>query len=429
MEKVLILTYYWPPSGGPGVQRWLKFVKYLPGLGFQPVIVTVDPQQANYPVADASLLDEVPAQLQVHTTPTREPYAIYKKLTGKKQLPYSGFVNENEEGGMSRISRFIRGNLFVPDARIGWNAFAVKKASELIRDHNIKYLITTSPPHSTQLAGIKLKESFPYLHWIADLRDPWTDIFYYRKMLHTSYVRRKDKKLEEKVLKSADVVVTVSDYIKEIFQKKLEPYLQDKIKVVTNGYDEEDFAEEVISVEKSFFTISYVGTLAEAYNLKGFVAAIKNLHEVLKGKLQLRFTGHICEKWKEQLQQLPGDSVSFQPHVPHREAISEMRNADMLLLVIPEMPQSEGIITGKLFEYLACEVPVLGIGPPEGNAAEILRQSRCGEMFAWEMTTEIQTYIEDYMLRKREWHPRKDVIQSFSRYQQAGKLVNLMTEK
>ena len=177
MKKVLIISYYFPPSGGSGVQRWLKFVKYLPEFGYEPIVLTVDPTVASYPQIDATLLQDIPSLVRVERTTTREMLSLYKRVSPTKEIPYGGFANENTQGLFSTISRFIRGNFFLPDPRRGWNKFAYKKACELIEQEQIDTVITTSPPHSTQLIGLKLKKRFPSIQWIADLRDPWRDIF------------------------------------------------------------------------------------------------------------------------------------------------------------------------------------------------------------------------------------------------------------
>jgi len=274
MKRVLILTYYWPPSGGPGVQRWLKFVKYLPHFGYEPIVLTVDPQKATYPVLDKSLLIEIPENLRIYHTSTREPYGLYKKLFRKKQVPYSGFANETGNGPINAVSRFIRGNLFVPDARIGWNRYAISRAIELIEKCQIETFITTSPPHSTQLAGVEIKNIFPQIRWIADLRDPWTDIYYYDKMLHLPWVKKKDLRYEKKVLEKADVIITVSDFLQNLFTEKFNDVAaKDKIKVITNGFDPDDF-KDIKSVRNTdSFTVTYVGTIADNYNLNGFIKA------------------------------------------------------------------------------------------------------------------------------------------------------------
>ena len=198
IKKVLIITYYWPPSGGAGVQRWLKFVKYLPEFNIHPYVLSVDPQYASFPVLDESLEKEVPESVQVFKTKSREPFSFYKKITGESEIPYAGFVNQGNPGLLNKIARVIRGNLFIPDARVGWNKFALKKAIEIIQKYEIDTLITTSPPHSTQLIGLKLKNKTG-VNWIADLRDPWTDIYYYKQMYHTIWAKKLDEKYEKKV--------------------------------------------------------------------------------------------------------------------------------------------------------------------------------------------------------------------------------------
>jgi glycosyltransferase involved in cell wall biosynthesis len=426
MKKVLILTYYWPPSGGPGVQRWLKFVKYLPDLGYEPIIVTVDPGKATYPVTDESLLSEVPADLQVIRTATREPYGLYKKFSGRKQVPYSGFTNESSSGFFSKVSRFIRGNLFVPDARIGWNSFAIEKAAEIIREHKIEVLITTSPPHSTQLAGLELKKMFPEIRWIADLRDPWTDIFYYNKMLHLPHIRKKDQKLEKSVLRNADAVVTVSDFISRIFSEKPGADCKDKVHVITNGYDPEDFLKPSVKPDPAYFTIAYVGTISDEYFLSGFINAFEKVVDKPGSKARIMFTGNISNRWKEPLENKFGNSVYFSGHVDHHEAVKRMQMADMLLLVIPDIAQNEGIITGKLFEYLAASRPILGIGPLTGDAAMVLEKTATGKMFSYNDHENISAFILQYALKEKEWLPDQDQINNFSRKVQTEKLVQVM---
>jgi glycosyltransferase involved in cell wall biosynthesis len=275
MEKVLIATYYWPPSGGPGVQRWLKFARYLPQFGYQPVILTVDPDFATYPIRDDSLLSQVPDGTNVHTTRTSEPYALYKRIMGKKQVPYSGFANETKPGMGGAISRFIRGNFFLPDARVGWNKFALKKAIELIDRHNIKKVITTSPPHSTQILGLNIKKHRPSVKWIADLRDPWTDIFFYKKMLHLPFIREKDARLEKKVLMNADGIITVSKHLADIFKSKIPAEASPTFRVITNGFDPEDFGmERFTNMQDDHLRIGYTGTLSDEYDLSGFLSAL-----------------------------------------------------------------------------------------------------------------------------------------------------------
>jgi hypothetical protein len=175
MNKVLIVTYYWPPSGGAGVQRWLKFSKYLPEFGWEPIILTVDPEFAAYPVTDYSLSEGFPSSVKIFKTAATNYFRVYNK--DKTRIPTAGFANNKENTLKEKIMRFIRGNFFIPDPRRGWNSFAFRKACEIIETERIENIITTSPPHSTQLIGLNIKKKYPAINWIADLRDPWTDIY------------------------------------------------------------------------------------------------------------------------------------------------------------------------------------------------------------------------------------------------------------
>ena len=196
MKKVLLITYYFPPSGGAGVQRWLKTIKYLPEFGVEAIVLTVDPAVASYPQVDESLCADVPSSLKVYTTKTKEILSLYKRVSPKREVPYGGFANEPNPTLLQKISRFIRGNFFLPDPRRGWNKYALAKAKEIIESEGITTVITTSPPHSTQLIGLELKKQYPNINWVADLRDPWTDIYYNSDLYPTSWAQRRNLNYE-----------------------------------------------------------------------------------------------------------------------------------------------------------------------------------------------------------------------------------------
>ncbi len=399
LQKVLILTYYWPPSGGAGVQRWVKFSQYLQQFGYQPVVVTVDPEKASYPLRDDSLVEEV-SRIEVVRTATFEPFQLYKKLLGKKEIPYAGFANEAEPGFIEKVSRFVRGNLFIPDARKGWNRYALTAARHLIKKYGIKNLVTTSPPHSTQLMGLKLKSEFD-LNWIADLRDPWTDIYYYPLLYHSRWAAAMDEKWEKKVLQQADKVVVVSTSIKKLYAAKIKQEKAAKIRVIPNGYDEKDFSE-VVTRRKDVFTITYTGTVAANYHLEGFFNVLHALSDI---PLLLRFVGRVAEKYKNLIRSLKlEDKILFVPHVSHAEAIRYMVSSDLLLLAIPDVPDNAGILTGKLFEYLASGVPVLGVGPVEGDAAAILRECHAGIMVDYSDQQTMKAFVQEKIAASASGH-------------------------
>jgi glycosyltransferase involved in cell wall biosynthesis len=233
-KKVLIITYYWPPSGGAGVQRWVKFAKYLPEFGWEPVILTVDPKYAAYPVTDNSLEKEISPDLQVYRTPATDYFALFSR--DRSKIPSAGFAINPDNSLKGKISRFVRGNFFIPDPRKGWNRHAFRKASELITSMDIRHVITTSPPHSTQLIGLRLKKTFPAIRWIADLRDPWTDIYYYRQFYPTFISEYIDSSFERKTLRLSDSIITVGPSLKKLFISKVKE-TEAKTEIITNGFD------------------------------------------------------------------------------------------------------------------------------------------------------------------------------------------------
>lgn len=384
MKKVLVITYYWPPSGGAGVQRWVKFIKYFKNQNIDPYIISVDPDFASYPVIDKSLINDIPENTNVYLTKTNEPYSIYKKINNN-QTPYAGFANEGRPNFLQKIARFIRGNFFIPDSRKGWNDFAYKKAVKLLEKENIDTVITTSPPHSTQLIGLKLKETLN-IKWIADLRDPWTDIYYYKSLLHTKWAKRKDLNYEKGVIEKSDKIVVVSDSIKQLLINKSNLIQESKIHVIPNGFDEEDFS--VSSTNKNNkFLLSYVGTITKDYPLDSIKKSITNLN------INLEFTGKADHPTKHLLNEIAG----FNNHVKHKESINLLLASDMLLLVIPKIANNKGILTGKLFEYLGARKPILCIGPTDGDAAKIIQECKAGKTFDYSDENGIYEFIETCM--------------------------------
>jgi len=389
MNKVLIVTYYWPPSGGAGVQRWLKFSKYLPEFGWEPIILTVDPESAAYPVTDFSLKEDLPSSIKVYSTPAINYFGIYKKDISK--IPSAGFANSIDNTLKGKLLRFIRGNFFLPDPRKGWNKYAFKKACELIETEGIKNIITTSPPHSTQLVGLKIKKKYPALNWIADLRDPWTDIYYYKQFYPTFFSKLIDLGYEESVLRKADKIITVGASLKNLFSAKVKG-IESKTEVITNGYDKDDFSG-MIAETPSKFTITYVGTLSDIYPVDGFLNALYSFKE--KGnEFILRFIGTISQKQKDLIQSKTGASiVEFIPYVDHTEAIKYMLNTSVLLLIIPDHQSNKSIITGKLFEYLASGKPIVCLGPADGDAAVIIEITGHGITFSYADSKGISEYL------------------------------------
>lgn len=417
-SKVLIITYYWPPSGGAGVQRWVKFARYLPEYGWEPYILTVDPRYAAYPVTDDSLCSEVPASVKIYHTRAKDYFTIFGK--DKSKIPSAGFARHKDESIKGKMLRFFRGNFFIPDPRKGWNRYAFKKACELITKFNIENVITTSPPHSTQLIGLKLRKAFPTVNWVADLRDPWTDIYYYKQFYHTSLAKRIDSFYEKEVLRNADKIITVGESLKKLFSSKVEG-TADKIEVITNGYDEEDFALPH-PPEPGNFTITYVGTLSDAYPLHGLTDALSSIKDT---KFILRFIGAVSPRQKEFILNSPvSENAEFIHYVDHAAAIRYMRESSALLLIIPDHESNKAILTGKLFEYIAAGRPVICLGPEDGDAAGILKETAAGSCFRYDDINDMGEYLRELV------HARTRSVETartkFSRRRLTGKLAVIL---
>jgi glycosyltransferase involved in cell wall biosynthesis len=377
MKKILIITYYWPPSGGAGVQRWVKFVKYLVRMNFDPLVLTVHPDSATYPQTDPTLAADIPENVQVFYAKSFELYALYKKFSSNKEVPYGGFANTKKLDFKEKVIRFIRGNFIIPDPRKGWNKYAIAKAKELFLTHQIDTVITTSPPHSTQLIGLHLQKELN-VKWVADLRDPWTDIYYFNQMYPTYLARQIHKNLEKKVLVNADRIITVSEELKKLFSGKAEN-TSHKIKVIPNGFDTADFQGAKQAVHQDVFYISYVGTISNEYTFSGFIKALVDLPKEVHSKLRIRFIGEMPSELIEQFKKAELiELIELTGYVPHHKAIEFLFSSDMLLLIIPDVKNNEGILTGKLFEYLASQKPILLIGPEKGDAAKIVHETNSG---------------------------------------------------
>lgn len=424
--RILLCTYYWPPSGGAGVQRSLKFAKYLSYFNVEPTVLTSDTETANYPVLDKSLELEIPENIKVIRTPSKEPFGIYRKVSGKKEIPQSGFANENKTAWKEKLMRFVRGNFFLPDARKGWNPSAIKAASELIEQKQVDLIFTSSPPHSSQLIGLALKEKYG-IPWIADLRDPWTDIYYYKQLYPSFFAQKKDASYERRVLEKADKIIVVSESLKKLFLSKSEKIDPKKVIVIPNGYDPEDF-QDVSFPKNEIFTLSYTGTIAQTYDLKTFAKACKACFTNKNRKAKIRFVGS-NSNWIQSVFEEENSThlLELIPSVEHKKSVEYLQSSDALLLLIPQSTHNKGILTGKIFEYLGSNKPIIGIGPTTGDAAEILRRCEAGEMFDYGHFEAINTYLESIY---QKWEKdtlavsNKKNIEEFSRKAQSKLLAN-----
>jgi glycosyltransferase involved in cell wall biosynthesis len=392
VKKLLIVTYYWPPAGGPGVQRWVKLSKYLSKLGYQCYVVTVDEQHASYPATDLSLQKDIDASIKVTKTKSFEVLKIFSSLFKKEKVPYAGIPDKNKMSFVGRMALYIRSNFFIPDARVGWNSYAIKACEEIITKEKIDVIITTSPPHSTQLIGLALKKKFKNIKWVADLRDPWTDIYYYEKLSHTNWAKQKDLSLEKQVLEQADAVTVTSPITEKLYASKIDKALSHKIKTITNGFDEDDFTS-IAAGNSSMFTITFAGTINEQFGIESFVQAVKNIAAKYKNVL-LHFVGTLDNYTKQLLEKKLPINHKITTYVPHKELMSYLMQSQVLLLSIPK-GNNQGTVPGKLFEYLATQKAIVCLSPQGGSASVIIAECQAGKTFTHNAVTEIETYLQE----------------------------------
>lgn len=433
-RRVLILTYYFPPSGGPGVQRILKFVKYLPSFDWTPVVVTVE--EGAYPARDASLSTDVPREAVVHRTSSWDPYHLYARLTGRSEddAVVQGSLEGRERTWKEQIARWVRANIVLPDARVGWVPFAIWRGRTLLREREIDAILTTGPPHSTHLAGAAL-QSVSGTPWLADFRDPWTDINYYQELPHTEWARRIDAALERMVLRRAQALTTVSPGWRTLLRGKMNGEESSKpFRVIHNGYDEDDLNSGGGTREEEVFTITHVGSLYASRNPTGLWEALHRLQE--KGNipdLRIRLVGMVDSNVRDSLRRYNlAERTEFVSYVPHDEAVRYMKRAGLLLLSIEPFPAATGMLTGKLYEYLATGCPILGVGPPDGDAAHLLRETAGGRLFARDDVEGLATHVQMHYDAWERGEPRSgapdEAVRPYRREAQTEALAEVLDE-
>ena len=378
MKKALIITYYWPPSGGAGVQRWLKFVKYLGDYNWEPVIYT--PENPEFPENDPSLFSDIPPGTEVWKLPIWEPYSAYKKLMGRKKEEKinAAFLSEKKNNQtLESISVWIRGNFFIPDARRFWIKPSIRFLIKQLKEHPVDVIISTGPPHSMHLIAMPLAKMF-HLPWLADFRDPWTNIDFYKELKLTPWADSRHRSLEKQVLQQANAVTVISNTMANDFRQLYQRHYE----VITNGFDDSDVETDTPLTQDSRFSIAHIGTLTGSRNPVTLWEAINKLlleNEHFKQDLEIKLIGKADYTVMESLQQYGLQQfVSKIDYMPHNEVIQSQRKAQVLLLIINNTPNSKMILTGKFFEYLAAERPILCLGPEDGDAAQILEATKSG---------------------------------------------------
>jgi galactitol-specific phosphotransferase system IIB component len=395
-KKVLIICYYWPPAGGPGVQRWLKFVKYLPDFQIEPIVYC--PENPNYPIIDESLVNEIPQHISILKQPIKEPYGLARLFSKRSANKISSGVipKAKKQSVIEKAMLFIRGNFFIPDARKNWIQPSVSFLQEYIKEHQIETIITTGPPHSLHLIGLQLKQSLA-LKWIADFRDPWTTIGYHKELKLTEASKKKHINLERTVLNSADAIVVTSNHTKNEFETKT----KQPISVITNGYDSHSIR---IEGKDELFTLSHIGSLLSERNPKILWEVLSELiseNKAFSKVFQLNLVGVVSDDVVDSIQHYGLKKyLNIVGYVSHDEALKFQMQSQLLLLIEIDSEDTKAIIPGKLFEYLISETPILAIGPVDADVEQIIKSTNTGTYFNYhqkaKLKAQILKYFKDY---------------------------------
>jgi glycosyltransferase involved in cell wall biosynthesis len=426
-KKILIITYYWPPAGGPGVQRWLKFVKYLPDFGIQPVVYI--PDNPTYPIIDTNLEKEVSAKAKILRNRIFEPYQLasfFSKSKTKKMN--SGIIpNQKKQQFLDKALLWIRGNLFIPDARCFWVKPSITYLEKYIIENKIDTIITSGPPHSLHLIGLGLKNKLN-LKWFADFRDPWTTIGYHKALKLSDFAAKKHQKLEHQVLNSADAIIVTSKTTKKEFQALTNV----PITVITNGYDTEIAAPQQ---RDSKFSLAHIGSfLSERNPLILWESLVELIEEIpnFKRDLEIKLIGAVSQ---EVLDVIKASHLNLylnnMGYVSHNEAIAQQRKSQVLLLIEIDSEDTKSIIPGKLFEYMVSNRPILAIGPKDSDFQSILTETNTGVFFEYNQKLELKKTITTFYNQYLEGNLQSNGVglQRYSRKNLTGELVALLNQQ
>ena len=420
MKKVLIITYYWPPAGGSGVQRWLKFSKYLPKYNWQPIIYT--PENPYFEVKDQALLNDIPAEAKIWKSPIWEPYALKDKLFGKGSESQSAGVITNKKSLKNKVLNWVRGNVFIPDPKIYWVKPSVKVLLKKILEEDIHHIITTGPPHSMHLIGLGLKKAMPNLKWIADFRDPWSELDLLNEFQLNNSSMKKHKDLEREVLQTADVTLTVS----ETWVKDLKRLGGSRVELITNGYDADDFELKPKTNDK--FIIGHYGLLNHLRNPKNLWKSLNSLCEentVFNVRLEIHLSGNIDAEVITEIESyscLKG-KVKQLGYLSHAQVLEQYNQADVLLLLLFNSKSGIGNYPGKIFEYFAAKKTILAFGPISSDAERLIKNTNRGKYFSYD-NTNFKTDILDLFNNSNNFDFEN--MESFSREKLTYDLSNLL---
>ncbi len=384
--KVLIITYYWPPAGGSGVQRWLKFVKYLQDYDIEPVVFTV--KNPNYPILDSSLESQIPKDIEIIKKTIWEP----NNLLGKKNIKTGAGFLQQHPTRVQKVLQYIRANYFIPDARKFWINPSVRILVKYLKRNPVDWIITTGPPHSVHLIGQKLKQKTA-TKWLADFRDPWTDIDYFHQLPLTKKSFKKHQKLEQEVVSTADIVTVVGKSMQEKYA-----LLTPNCHVITNGFDDDGIKSS--PQLDLLFTLTHIGMLNADRNSIVFWESIRSIideNTEFENKLKINLIGTVADEVKETVRRYDLEKyISYTKYIPHDLVLKYQKQSQVLLLFINQVPSAKGIITGKVFEYLQAKRPILALAPTDGDLAAIISKTNSGKVVGFEDKASLKEVLHSY---------------------------------
>ena len=425
-KKLLIITYYFPPAGGPGVQRWLKFVKYLPDFNVQPIVYV--PENPTYPIIDEGLVNEISDKVIVLKNKIWEPYQLAAIFSKKKTKKISSgiFPHQKKQTFLDKTFLWVRGNLFIPDARVFWVKPSVSYLEKYIKENNIDTIVTSGPPHSLHLIGLELKEKLN-VKWFADFRDPWTTIGYHKALRLSNYAAKKHKSLEHKVLNSADTIIVTSKTTKAEFQA----ITSKPISVITNGYDIENVEKQTLDTK---FTLAHIGSFLSDRNPKFlWECLVELLKEIpdFKSDLEIKLIGAVSQEVLDSIQEFDLNSyLNLLGYVSHHEAIAHQKKSQVLLLIEINSEDTKSIIPGKLFEYMVSNRPIIAIGPQGSDFADIIKETNTGVFFDYSEKAKLKSVILDFYNQFLEGKLQANGVglQQYSRKNLTRQLAQLINE-
>ena len=425
-KKLLIITYYFPPAGGPGVQRWLKFVKYLPEFDIQPIVYV--PENPTYPIIDEGLVSQISDKVIILKNKIWEPYQLASVFSKNKTKKISSgiFPQKKKQTFLDKTFLWVRGNLFIPDARVFWVKPSVSYLEKYIKENNIDTIVTSGPPHSLHLIGLELKEKLN-VKWFADFRDPWTTIGYHKALRLSAYADKRHKKLESKVLNSADTIIVTSKTTKTEF----EAITNKPISVITNGYDIENVEKQTLDTK---FTLAHIGSFLSDRNPPFlWECLVELLNEIpdFKSHLEIKLIGAVSQEVLDAIAQFNlNDYLNLLGYVSHHEAIAHQKKSQVLLLIEINSEDTKSIIPGKLFEYMVSNRPIIAIGPQGSDFADIIKETNTGVFFDYSEKAKLKSVILDFYNQFLEGRLQSNGVglQQYSRKNLTKQLAYLINE-